>query len=129
MVTIMQTGTLSLGEALSTGLSTTVIGLSIVFSVLIILMLVLMVMKKIFYKEPEKTAAPAPVQTAAQSVPEEAEETVSEDELIAVLTAAVAASLNTSTYNLQIKSYRRISSNAGVWQKAGIADTINSRII
>ena len=31
-----------------------------------------------------------------------------EDELIAVLTAAVAASLKTSTYNLRIRSYKRV---------------------
>ena len=52
---------------------------------------------------------------------------MNEEELIAVLTAAVAASLNTSTYKLQIKSYRRVDGNKSAWNKAGIRETINSR--
>lgn len=119
---------MSLGEALTTGLQTTVVGLTIVFSVLIILMLVLMLMKKIFYKEPKKAElvkakeAPAPVEVKAVKETEEDEE-----ELIAVLTAAVAASLNTSTYNLRIKSYRRVNNEAPAWNRAGLRETINNR--
>lgn len=112
-------------EALAQGLSVTGIGLAIVFSVLIILMLVMMAMKKIFYKEPAK-AAPAPVKESAPVQTTAAAE-VDEGELIAVLTAAVAASLNTSTYNLQIKSYRRVGSTKPAWNRAGVTETINSR--
>jgi len=50
-----------------------------------------------------------------------------DEELIAVLTAAVAASLNTSTYKLQIKSYRRVGNSAPAWNQAGLQETINSR--
>lgn len=113
---------LTLGEALKTGGTTTLLGLSIVFSVLIVLMIVLALFKVIFYHEPKKQAAavPAPVQ-------ETVEEGTDEDELIAVLTAAVAASLNTSTYNLRIKSYRRTDNKMPAWNKAGINETINNR--
>lgn len=117
-------------EALLEGLKVTAVGLAIVFSVLIILMLILMLMKVVFAKEPKKTvevveakpqeAIPAPIEVKA-------EDDIDEEELIAVLTAAIAASLNTSTYNLQIKSYRRIANNAPAWNKAGIRDTIDSR--
>ena len=119
----------TLGEALGEGLKVTGVGLSIVFGVLVILMIVLILFKVIFYKDPSKKAvpaapaapaAPAPVQTAAK-------DDMDEDELIAVLTAAVAASLNTSTYKLQIKSYRRIDSKKPAWNKAGVRETINSR--
>ena len=56
------------------------------------------------------------------------EETKADDgELIAVLTAAIAASLNTSTYNLKIKSLKRIGSAPSSWRKAGIYETLNSR--
>ena len=117
---------ITLGEALSTGGITTLVGLSIVFSVLIILMIVLMLFKVIFYKDPnKKAAAPAPV--LAQEVPAVKDEEVDESELIAVLTAAVAASLNTSTYNLKIKSYRRVDNKMPAWNKAGVTETINSR--
>ncbi len=112
---------MTLQEALLEGVRVTGIGLSIVFAVLVILMLVMVIMKKVFYKEPsvkEKTVTVTPVALE----PEE-----NEDELIAVLTAAVAASLNTSTYNLKIKSYKRVQNQAPSWNKAGIAETINGR--
>lgn len=120
---------LSLSEALKMGGETTVIGLTIVFSVLIILMLVLMLFKVIFYKDPAKSKAkeakaePQPVAANAAKVNDDMEES----ELIAILTAAVAASLNTSTYNLQIKSYRRTDNKMPAWNRAGITETISNR--
>lgn len=122
-------GKMSLGEALAAGLETTVIGLTIVFAVLIILMLVLVAMKYIFgeKKTAENKPAPQPVKPAAPAKTEKSESDMPEEELIAVLTAAVAASLNTSTYNLRIKSYRRIGNNAPAWNKAGLNDVLESR--
>lgn len=117
----------TLSEALSTGLQVTGVGLAIVFGVLIILMIVLMLFKVIFGKGSDDTEkktekiAPAPVQATV------AEDEMSEEELVAVFTAAIAASLRTSTYNLKIKSYRRIDSKKPAWNKAGIQETINSR--
>ncbi|MDD6484616.1 MAG: OadG family protein [Clostridiales bacterium] len=117
---------MSVSEALATGLQTTVVGLSIVFSVLIIIMLVLYCFKFIFAPKEEKAQPepPKPVEAVKEPV---AEEQVNEEELIAVLTAAVAASLNTSTYHLQIKSYRRVGNNMPSWNKAGVTETINNR--
>ena len=115
---------LSLSEALAMGGQTTVIGLAIVFAVLIILMIVLSLFKVIFYKKPKTQAAPA---AQAAPVEEETADDTDEEELIAVLTAAVAASLNTSTYNLRIKSYRRTDNKMPAWNKAGVTETINNR--
>lgn len=112
-------------EALSMGGETVVIGLSIVFGVLVILMLVLMLFGGIFNKKPKAAAAAVAAQTPAPVIEEEPEE--DEEELIAVLTAAVAASLNTSTYNLQIKSYRRIRDTRPAWNRAGLRETIGNR--
>lgn len=119
-------GKMTLVEALGTGLQTTVIGLSIVFSVLIILMLVLITMKYIFASKTKKETKNETVNTI---IPREGKEekTEDEEELIAILTAAVAASLNTSTYNLKIKSYRRIGNNAPSWNRAGLNDILDSR--
>ena len=117
---------ITLAEALSTGGKVTVLGLAIVFSVLIVLMLILMLFKVIFYKDPKKKTVKveetAPVQTVEVTEPQ-----MNEEELIAVITAAIAASLNTSTYNLQIKSYRRVNNNTPAWNKAGVTETINNR--
>lgn len=115
---------LSLTEALAMGGETTVIGLAIVFSVLIVLMIVLMLFKVIFYREPRAAAAQAP---ASQNDIQKEEEETDDEELVAILTAAVAASLNTSTYNLKIKSYRRIDNKMPAWNKAGLSETINNR--
>ena len=119
---------LSIGEALKMGGETTVIGLTIVFSVLIILMIVLMLFKVIFYRDPAKQAKKAiDTPTEEQSVVSDSADDMDESELIAVLTAAIAASLNTSTYNLQIKSYRRTDNKMPAWNRAGVTETINNR--
>ena len=117
---------MSVTEALGEGVMVTVVGLIIVFSVLILLMLVMMAMKKIFYKEPEKTEIKADeVQKAVSQQEQPPEEQPAEDPNLIVVLAA--ASLNTSAYNLRIKSYRRIDNNAPAWNKAGLRDAIDSR--
>lgn len=117
---------MTLSEALSEGLLVTFVGLVIVFAVLIILMLVMMAMKAIFYKEekPSQTVqAPVPVAEPVQTVSAPADDS----ELIAVITAAIAASLNTSTYNLKIKSYKRVGNTSPSWNRAGLSEVIESR--
>ena len=115
---------MTLSEALSQGLQVTATGLIIVFGVLLILMLVMMLMKTIFYR-PEDGNTPTKAEAPATGAP--AEVVMDDSELIAVLTAAVAASLNTSTYHLNIKSYRRIDTFAPAWNKAGLRDVIDAR--
>lgn len=117
---------ISLSEALGMGGQTTLIGMTIVFGVLIILMLVLMLFKVIFYRDPAKQKKAEPIaEPVIETAPNEAEE--DEEELIAILTAAVAASLNTTTYNLKIKSYRRIADERPSWNRAGLRETIGNR--
>ncbi|MDY5231799.1 MAG: OadG family protein [Eubacteriales bacterium] len=121
---------MSLSQALGQGLMVTGVGLLIVFSVLIILMLVMMLMKKVFYKEPQKAETVQIEKKSDASANNAAPPTLNaaqDPNLIAVLTAAVAVCMNTSTYNLKIKSYRRVDNNAPVWNKAGLNDAINSR--
>ena len=117
---------MSISEALAQGAETAVVGLGTVFAVLIILMIVLYIMKAVFYKEqkPVKTQV-APVEP--EPVAEAKTDDIDEGELIAVLTAAIASSLNTSTYNLQIKSYRRVGKKRSAWNGAGIRETIDNR--
>ena len=120
---------MTLAEALQQGLLVTATGLTIVFSVLIILMLTMMIMKKVFYKEADAPKKEKKVTPEAAVVSENvSKEAPAEDpNLIAVLAAAVAACLNTSTYNLKIRSFRRIGNNSPDWNKAGLRDTIDSR--
>lgn len=130
----------TLSEALSTGGLVTGVGIGIVFSVLIILMGVLYLFKLIFGRQPkaEKTPKPAKQKTAKPTAVKDDElvaviaaaaaaSETEDEELIAVLTAAVAASLNTSTYNLRIKSYRRIRDDRPSWNREGLRENIESR--
>lgn len=92
---------LSNGSSLTEVLSVTVLGIFIVFSVLLILMLVLHLMRLFAPKEEAlKKEVPKEQKTEAADTDEE--------ELVAVLTAAVASSMRTSTYHLRIKSYKRL---------------------
>ncbi|MBE7011460.1 MAG: hypothetical protein E7415_02175 [Ruminococcaceae bacterium] len=120
-------------DSLSIGGQVTVIGLIIVFTVLVILMFVLKIMEKIFAPKTAKNQNETPEIVAPvveeKKVEQKPVTVVEEDdeEIIAVIMAAIAASLNTSTYNLKIKSFRRVSNTAPAWNKAGLNETINSR--
>lgn len=122
---------MTLNEAITEGLLVTAVGLIIVFAVLAILMVSLMLMKAIFYK-PEKSDKLVkneikPVETVINKV-SSVEKRQDDLEIIAVLTAAIAATLNTSTYNLRIKSYKRIGTSTSAWNRAGISEMINTRL-
>ncbi len=97
-----------------------VIGLTTVFVVLAILWGVLELMRVIFTAKSRKPAAVAPAPAAIPAAPAQEDDS----ELIAVLTAAIAASLNQSTYNLKIKSYRRVD-GAPVWNRTARRDNLN----
>ena len=91
-------------------LSVTLLGILIVFSALIILMLVLYLMKLFAPSEDGKKIEKAKETQAPKKTEKPAVKDTDDEELIAVLTAAVAASLQTSAYNLRIKSYKRVPS-------------------
>ena len=107
-------------ENITQGAVVAVIGICTVFTVLAILWGVLELMRIVFTAKKKTAAAPA-----AQAVTPALAPSIEEDdsELIAVLTAAIAASLNQSTYNLKIKSYRRVDS-APVWNKTARRDNL-----
>ena len=114
-------------QYMSQGLPIAIIGYCMVFVVLAILWGVIEIMRIILSpKKPkvEKTTEVKTVQPEVQAVAAE-EEHVDEGELVAVLTAAVAASLNTSTYNLRIKSFKRIDTKNNAWSNASRNDAIN----
>ena len=95
------------GESLVEVLSVTALGILIVFAALIILMIVLNLMK--LFAPSDKSKKETVQKTVVEAPAAECEaKNEDEDELIAVLTAAIASSLKTSTYNLKIRSYRRV---------------------
>lgn len=96
-------------EFMGEGLKMSVLGMLIIFLVLTLIWFVLEIMKKCF--ESKKSApAQVPEAPAPAAVPEPVPAPQTDDgELIAVIAAAIAASLGTSPYNIKIKSYKRVT--------------------
>lgn len=112
-----------------------VIGLTTVFVVLAILWGVLELMRVFFAKgtkkaekpaekavpapaaEPMTIVAPAPIAPAVQAAEDE-------EELIAVLTAAVAASLGQPVSRFNIRNYRRTDSGTPIWNRTARRDNL-----
>ena len=108
---------LELSEAIGYGLQTALLGMGVIFVVLSILMIVLIAFKFIFYKQPktEKKAAPVKVETPAPApvaapapAPAPAEPAAADDaELVAVITAAIAAMMDAPQTSFRVVSFKR----------------------
>ena len=96
-------------ERLALAVQMTLIGMGMIFAVLAILWGVLAIFKLVFARpEPKKKAEPAPV--AAPAPVEEAVEVVTDDgELIAVITAAVAAYIESEDPAMAQTGFRVVS--------------------
>ena len=99
----------SMADRLSYGLQTTLLGMSVVFSVLILLWAVLGVFKLIFAKPEGKkeTAKPAEPVPAAPAAPAPAYSGSDDAELVAVITAAIASMLDAPETSFRVVSFRR----------------------
>lgn len=107
-----------MADKLSEGTVVLVIGMVIVFSILVLLWLVLLGFEKIFGNTSKKQKAPAkpkeaPVKTAVPAAPVEATASEDENELVAVITAAISAMTGMDGSKFKIKSIKRISN----WNK------------
>ena len=110
-------------EIISYGIVISIEGMLVVFAILILIMLTIYAMKLFSGEKKPKSNAVEPVTT--EEVPVAAvEETVDEGELIAVLTAAVAACMGTSSAGVNIRSYKKISS---AWGNAAKREVLDNR--
>ncbi len=109
------------------------IGLLIVFFGLIILICLIKLMSIIVgaltgKKKEQAAPAPAPVVVPEPVAEAAAEETgLENDELIAVITAALAAFNKDGNKTLVVRSVRRAAAKTPAWAKAGRADQLASR--
>jgi sodium pump decarboxylase gamma subunit len=112
--------TISFGE----GLVVTALGMGVTFVTLIVLSYLLDLLRIVFYKEPQK----APIQVGENaSVVEESVEEGNEEELIAVISAAIAASLQTSTHNIVVRNIVRVGDQSPTWNRLGKVEQMGSR--
>ena len=126
--------------ALSEGLVVTLIGLGTVFVVLILLLLMLEGMKMLFSKKKtddknyndEVVVKQENLSFSKQNedilTQSSADSDIDEGELIAVLTAAVAATLKQSSYNLIVKSFRRVDQTSPVWNTTGRKEILDTKL-
>ncbi len=109
----------TMGEKLEQAALNTLMGMGTVFVILILISLIISCFKFInkWEESRKKAAQPAPA-PAPEAVPVvEEEEDLSDDmELVAVITAAIAASENTSTDGLVVRSIRRAKTSK--WKRS-----------
>ena len=112
------------GEIIANGVVITIEGILVVFAILILIMLTIYAMSLFSGNKKPKTKAveKATVVEAPAEVVEET--TVDEGELIAVLTAAVAACMGISTASVNIRSYKKVSS---AWGNAAKREVLDNR--
>ena len=124
---------MSFGDKLAASLQVTVLGVVIVALALVLLYYAINIMEKLL-QQPQKTATQTPEEktaTAPAAASAEEQETQQgakdqdNEELIAVITAAIAASLETSTHNIVVRNIVRTADNTPAWGKAGRMEQIN----
>ncbi len=120
--------TLSGKERLVAGLITTVLGMGITFLSLIILQFVTAFMEKLSGQKvakPQVTPPPPQAPTVQQKAVVDARQ---DEELVAVLSAAIAMKMKTSVGNIVIRNIERIEDNSPTWSKAGIVEQLNNNV-
>lgn len=104
----------STGERLTEGFVALLAGMGTVFAILILISVVISLFKHIKTGEITHDHKADRINAAVEIKPVVEEVAVQDDlELIAVIMAAIAASLDTTSDKLQVKSFRRISNKNG----------------
>ena len=118
--------TLSFGEKMLASTITMIMGLGITFTVLILIWIFISIMGKVLGTSKKAApaaaaAAPAPVETKAPV------EEASDDSLVAVIAAAIAAYQGANANNLVVKKITRLSGDNTPWGVSGLEDRLDTR--
>lgn len=109
---------LSFGDKLSGSIMVTILGMGITFLALIILMGATMLLSKLAYRE-----APAVVKVPAKKAVKKEVPIATEDddeELIAVLSAAIAASTGKAVNSIVVRGYREVTNGIPAWSGSSL---------
>ncbi len=122
--------TMTMGERFLGSLQVTFLGVAIVFVALAMLFIIIKILDTFVHKAESgaarkkemKAAAEAkareseqPETTESEAVPDEKDE----GELVAVIAAAIAASMETSTHNIVVRNIVRTPDHAPAWNRLG----------
>lgn len=120
-----------MGDKLTTSLTVLLTGFVVVFAVLLLLIGIIKLYGTIVYriqtrqKEKDRNKEPAveaPAAPAAEPLAVEAEESSDDNELIAVISAAVYALY--SDKKVRIKSIKKTQGKSAAWRNAGLSDAV-----
>lgn len=124
-----------MGDNLMQGLSITFVGITVVFASLMILTAIIYLFPKLIPNKDKtssnKTSNEEPVNTPSNNDMETAEpvSNLSDDSLIAVLTAAVLASMgDRPDVKIRVTSFKRIQQTSPVWNAVGRRENITSKL-
>ncbi len=119
---------LTTGEKIMGSLQVTMLGIAIVFIALLVLYIVIRVMEATIGKPVVSHQVKCKEQSVELEYSEESNEEIDNTELVAVITAALSATLNTTTCNIVVKNIRRINDESPAWAKAGRTEQIGSML-
>lgn len=125
-----------LGQNLIMSLKTMALGVGTVFVALVGLIYVIELINKIINigdnnKKDHSQKTTDDTETLHKAIVTESDPEVAnrdDNEIIAVITAAIAASLNRSTHDIIVKSIRRTPSNSPIWNRASRNEQITGRL-
>lgn len=121
-------------DILESGSKVMVLGIAAVFLALTTIVLVIYILKKAVSKESTTEKKGNDINVEDNKLDEKKStvtidnEVTDDSELIAVITAAVAASLNRSTHNIIVRRVERIRGNRSQWNKAGRYEHLSSKL-
>lgn len=122
-----------MGEKITIGQSLliTIFSMVIVFLVLIAISYLIDLLRTTTNKDKKEAKnvdnISAPVEKAPQPV-ETKEENIGDEELVAVITAAIAASMGVASPDINIKSIKRVSTPSPIWAEMGRIEEISNKL-
>ena len=117
---------LSFMDKMEGGLIVTFLGMGITFLSLILLQFIIDLLARLIVKT-EKKAAPIPTATVAKAMVA-ASDSGKGDEIIAVISAAVAMKMQRSTRDIIIRNIKKVEEPSLLWNRAGVLEQMNTRL-
>ncbi len=118
---------MTLGDKMVATLYVILLGMGITFVALVTIWAITALMSKILMGLEGKSQPAVKAVDVAKAPVAEAAPKEDEGELVAVITAAIAASLGTSMHNIIVTNIRRVEDATPTWGRAGRSDVMNSR--
>jgi sodium pump decarboxylase gamma subunit len=121
--------TMPLGDKMLASLYVTLLGMVITFVALMLLWGMIALMSRILGTKPAKKEAKASIVVAAkEEIAIEKKEGEIYEAIVAVIAAAVAASMNTSVHNIVVRNIRRTQNAIPAWGNAGRFEQMKTRV-